>query len=201
MGAREQALTNSLDKSDRFITTEIFHTSANNRESNRIHSSNSLNRIPHRYNLYPNNIGQASYFERNNPRDLQKLNKFLLCDQPHKSQYCRSVTNIQSRKKIIGDKKLCFKCLGSGHISKLCLSQIKCFKCGRHHHVALCIDTLNSNQQNQSHHNQSVGQLTSVAEVTSKVNNLFCCKLYQLKSWTTRATYIVAEYFSTIALS
>ena len=105
LGAREQALTNSLDKSDRFITTEIFHTSANNRESNGIHSSNSLNRIPHRYNSFPNNIGQASYFERNNPKDLQKLNKRLFCDQPHKSQYCRSVTSIQSRKNIISDKK------------------------------------------------------------------------------------------------
>ena len=65
-------------------------------------------------------------------------------------------------------KKLCFKCLGSGHISKQCLPQIKCFKCGRHHHVALCIDTQNSNLQNQSHHNQSEGQLTSVAEATSE---------------------------------
>ena len=90
----------------------------------------------------------------------------MFYDQPHKSQYCRSVTNIQSRKKIISYKKLCFNCLGSGHISKQCLSQIKCFKCGRHHHVALCIDTQNSNLQNQYHHYQSEGQLTSVAEAT-----------------------------------
>ncbi|XP_047143059.1 uncharacterized protein LOC124817258 [Hydra vulgaris] len=162
LSAREQTLTNSFNKSEQFFTAETLHTGTNNREPYQTYPSNSFNRGSH-HNLRRNNLDKGSYFKRNTPRDLHKLNKCLFCEQPHKSQNCRSITNIQSRKKIISDKKLCFKCLESGHISKQCLSRIKCFKCGRHHHSALCIDTQNFNLQNQA-----VGQLTSIAEATSE---------------------------------
>ncbi|XP_047142820.1 uncharacterized protein LOC124817074 [Hydra vulgaris] len=100
LSAREQTLTNSFNKSEQFFTAETLHTCTNNREPYQTYLSNSFNRGS-RHNLKRNNTDKGSYFERNTPRDLHKLNKCLFCEQPHKSQNCRSITNIQSRKKII----------------------------------------------------------------------------------------------------
>ena len=40
--------------------------------------------------------------------------------------------------KLIKEKGKCFVCLKSGHISRMCQSNIKCFQCQKRHHVALC---------------------------------------------------------------
>ena len=62
----------------------------------------------------------------------------VFCGGKHKHQSCTIVTDVESRKDILWDKNKCFKCLRSGHSAKRCRSNISCFKCQKHHHVAVC---------------------------------------------------------------
>ena len=64
----------------------------------------------------------------------------LFCKQSHNSGQCTVVTNIDARRKILREKGRCFVCLRSGHIATNCTVSIKCFKCGKRHHVALCAE-------------------------------------------------------------
>ena len=60
------------------------------------------------------------------------------CQNSHASNSCTKVTDPQVRLKLIKEKGKCFVCLKSGHISRMCQSNIKCFQCQKRHHVALC---------------------------------------------------------------
>ena len=60
------------------------------------------------------------------------------CQGNHASNSCTKVTDPQVRMKLIKEKGKCFVCLKSGHISRMCQSNIKCFQCQKRHHVALC---------------------------------------------------------------
>ena len=62
----------------------------------------------------------------------------LFCNKNHKSQNCKIVTHVETRKNILKDKRRCFVCLKGGHISKQCTTKIECYKCSKRHHVALC---------------------------------------------------------------
>ena len=66
------------------------------------------------------------------------------------------ITNIQSRKRIIIDKHLCFKCLGSGHKLKNCTPRMKCFKSGNNHYIAL-------SQEQQNLELQTQGELRAIS--------------------------------------
>ena len=84
-------------------------------------------------------ISAASLVVNSKSRD-SKQRKFscVFCDKNHKPQHCRIVTNLDARKLILKDKNRCFKCLRTGHSSKKCRSQIKCYNCDEHHHLAMC---------------------------------------------------------------
>ena len=60
------------------------------------------------------------------------------CSQHHASSKCSIVTNVAARRAILRKKGKCFLCLTSGHLARNCSSHLKCFKCGNHHHTALC---------------------------------------------------------------
>ena len=60
------------------------------------------------------------------------------CGQHHTSIKCSIVTNVAARRAILRKKGKCFLCLRSGNLARNCSSNLKCFKCGSHHHTALC---------------------------------------------------------------
>ena len=62
----------------------------------------------------------------------------VFCEQSHKPQHCKNVTELQARKAILREKGKCFRCLRSGHLSSRCSSRIKCFNCSKTHHAAVC---------------------------------------------------------------
>ena len=65
------------------------------------------------------------------------------CRKDHASNTCKNVTRIAARKEILKKAGRCFVCLKPNHISKDCSSRIKCLKCGRQHHISICMsDTL-----------------------------------------------------------
>ncbi|XP_065679841.1 uncharacterized protein LOC136094152 [Hydra vulgaris] len=174
--AREQVSLNLNNSVDKTYTTETFFTNNNNYEKS------NFNRNSRQFN-YSKKAKENSYFDRNNPTNIPQFIKCLFCDRSHKSQYCKFITDIQNRKRIICEKHLCFKCLGSGHISKNCTSRIKCFKCGNQHHIALCLEKQNSYLQKgeqtaiSSHNNQSILLQTASTDVFDINDRLHNCRI------------------------
>ena len=60
------------------------------------------------------------------------------CQQPHPSNSCSNVTQIDARKQILKGSGRCFCCLRKGHISRECRSPRKCPKCAGRHHISIC---------------------------------------------------------------
>ena len=70
-----------------------------------------------------------------------RLKKCVLCKyEDHYSDQCRIITDIDTRRGILKNGNICFKCLKPGHIKKNCGNKIKCFRCKAegNHHTALC---------------------------------------------------------------
>ena len=53
-------------------------------------------------------------------------------------QNCHIVSDIRTKQNIEVTSKRCFVYLKGSHFAKGCSSKIKCFKCTKRHHVALC---------------------------------------------------------------
>ena len=62
----------------------------------------------------------------------------VYCKQQHRSNKSQVVTNVASRRGILRKKGVCFVFLRSGHIVRNCLSNMKCLKCYKAHHVSIC---------------------------------------------------------------
>ena len=61
------------------------------------------------------------------------------CGQSHYHDKCTVVTDLSERKEIVRKKRLCFKCLFSGHNARKCNKRRSCFKCkSAFHHTAIC---------------------------------------------------------------
>ena len=61
------------------------------------------------------------------------------CGQNHFPDKCNVVTELAQRKEIVWKRRLCFKCLFSGHSVRRCRNKNRCFKCkAGNHHTAIC---------------------------------------------------------------
>ena len=89
----------------------------------------------------------------------------VFCEQEHKPQNCKNVTNIEARKEILKRKRRCLKCLRLGHFARQCSSRMKCFNCSRHHHASMC----QPRPPPPSDNKQDNGKLTSVAGTSHSV--------------------------------
>ena len=58
--------------------------------------------------------------------------------QPHASNSCETVSNVQARRDILKKAGRCYVCLRKDHLSRECKSNVKCFTCGGRHHVSIC---------------------------------------------------------------
>nr|XP_012554848.2 uncharacterized protein LOC105843698 [Hydra vulgaris] len=86
--------------------------------------------------------------------------KCIFCSKSHKSESCKTVTNINSRRNILRDKRRCFNRLKSGHMSKDCRSRISCYECSGKHHVSMCFKRFPLHIDDSK---ESNNKLTSVA--------------------------------------
>jgi hypothetical protein len=64
------------------------------------------------------------------------------CGQPHPSNSCRSVVDVEARKRILLKDGRCFLCLKKQHVSRNCRSSLKCSNCHGQHHVSICFNGL-----------------------------------------------------------
>ena len=60
------------------------------------------------------------------------------CKQPHASNKCKTVSDVQAKKEILRKNGRCYVCLKKCHLSRDCPSQNKCFKCNGRHHISIC---------------------------------------------------------------
>ena len=60
------------------------------------------------------------------------------CQQSHSLNNCKSVTDIEERRKILRRTGRCYVCLRRGHVSRSCRSNSKCYKCKGKHHSSIC---------------------------------------------------------------
>ncbi|EYC27635.1 hypothetical protein Y032_0009g837 [Ancylostoma ceylanicum] len=73
-----------------------------------------------------------------NEQRSSNTNECVFCkSNTHAALNCNSVTDVQVRRNIVKDRKLCWKCFTNGHSSNQC-TKANCPRCGRMHHVSLC---------------------------------------------------------------
>ena len=104
-------------------------------------NSSDLNTLPFTASTFHSSDNSSNKYDKRNlnyKRNDSYSPVCLFCENNHKSHQCKLVTNITARKKILSDKKCCFRCLSNKHFSNKCLSKLKCFKCNRYHHVSIC---------------------------------------------------------------
>ena len=77
----------------------------------------------------------STLFSNNEGPPLNKDKWCTFCNGPHPLTKCVVVTYPEARKKILRQKRKCFGCLRSGHLSRDC--EARCYRCGRKHHVSL----------------------------------------------------------------
>ena len=61
--------------------------------------------------------------------------------------------------------KRCFVCLKGSHLAKDCSLKIKCFKCSKRHHIALC-------DLEESGHGSNTSSVMNIVGVDDSTNNL-----------------------------
>ena len=59
------------------------------------------------------------------------------CEGSHWGDSCPTYATVESRKRFLAEKKLCFNCARAGHRANQCRSR-GCFKCKEKHHTSLC---------------------------------------------------------------
>ena len=62
----------------------------------------------------------------------------IFCGKNHSSSKCNVVMNPESRRKILKEKGRCFLCLCAKHLSRNCLSGMRCLKCNGLHQTSIC---------------------------------------------------------------
>ena len=95
--------------------------------------------------------------------------KCCFCKQNHYHDKCTVVTDVESRKKIVYDNKLCLKCLLPSHVKKYCRSRRNCYICRSvHHHTAICDRLMKkydggnnqiTHEETQTHHINAKGSV------------------------------------------
>ena len=60
------------------------------------------------------------------------------CKKDHQSSYYKIATKLKDFKKILNEKRLCFKCTTVKHRAAECCSKKSCQTCKGKHHPSLC---------------------------------------------------------------
>lgn len=82
------------------------------------------------------------------------------CDGSHRIKECPRLkeSNLSERRSILRARKLCFNCLGKGHLFSVCPSKSSCVVCKKRHHILLHDFTERSNEQFEKK-DQNVGSI------------------------------------------
>ena len=86
-----------------------------------------------------------------------QLSPCSICMGNHPVAKCikLSSASLDEKYDIVRSKRLCFRCLKPGHLSRDCQSRSNCRDCSKRHHTLLhCVNPTNKTGQIQPHHSQ-----------------------------------------------
>lgn len=63
----------------------------------------------------------------------------VYCNQPHTSNSCQSIKEVDVQKQLLCKAGRCFNCLRRNHMSQACCSSGRCTKCRGKHHSNICL--------------------------------------------------------------
>ena len=72
------------------------------------------------------------------------------CQQEHSSQDCKVVVGVEARREKLRRSGHCYICLARGHVSRNCRRRFKCLSCKGKHHIAICLEMLQSKANTSS---------------------------------------------------
>ncbi|UYV75229.1 hypothetical protein LAZ67_12002992 [Cordylochernes scorpioides] len=69
-----------------------------------------------------------------------ELGGCIFCEKKHASQNCFAAKNmsLEEKRKVIREKKVCFKCLKGRHLARYCRTRVRCYNCGSSHFLIMC---------------------------------------------------------------
>ena len=97
-----------------------------------------------------------------------KVQHCVFCDKNNRSSNrCFKITDMEARKDLVKQKKLCFVCLEKGHAAYSCtLKNYSCKKCHRKHNIAICTFS----KQNTQKHFPSTEERSETPSTTSNIS-------------------------------
>ena len=97
-----------------------------------------------------------------------KVQHCVFCDKNnHSSNRCFKITDMEARKDLVKQKKLCFVCLEKGHAAYSCtLKNYSCKKCHGKHNIAICTFS----KQNTQKHFPSTEERSETPSATSNIS-------------------------------
>ena len=95
-----------------------------------------------------------------------------LCKLQHRAVDCTKYKSFNARRDRVRTLKLCLNCLRKGHVTKDCLSNSRCRKCGLMYHTALCYSKTAQSVHPSSNNSSNVPSNTcnNNSNVTSNTN-------------------------------
>ncbi|UYV65562.1 hypothetical protein LAZ67_3004702 [Cordylochernes scorpioides] len=69
-----------------------------------------------------------------------ELGGCIFCEKKHASQNCFAAKkmSLEEKRKVIREKKVCFKCLKGRHLARYCRTKVRCYNCGSSHFLIMC---------------------------------------------------------------
>ncbi|UYV77097.1 hypothetical protein LAZ67_14003262 [Cordylochernes scorpioides] len=69
-----------------------------------------------------------------------ELGGCIFCEKKHSSQNCFAAKkmSLEEKRKVIREKKVCFKCLKGRHLARYCRTKVRCYNCGSSHFLIMC---------------------------------------------------------------
>ncbi|UYV73873.1 hypothetical protein LAZ67_11001226 [Cordylochernes scorpioides] len=69
-----------------------------------------------------------------------ELGGCIFCEKKHASQNCFAAKNmsLEEKRKVIREKKVCFKCLKGRHLARYCRTRVRGYNCGSSHFLIMC---------------------------------------------------------------
>jgi hypothetical protein len=113
---------------------------------NTAHHSTDVNKPPQSHLQGRSKQQSISFATGINPYTVRDKNNApstcVLCHHQHDLEDCNIFINknMDDKRAFIKDKRLCFGCFGSDHMSKGCMHRHKCKKCDKRHPTSLHID-------------------------------------------------------------
>ena len=83
---------------------------------------------------FPQLVDALRKWTTRNPKIILSPEKGFKRENSYQTNDCKTVTDIEKRRLILSEKKLCFNCTGTKYRASECLSKRSCVKCkGKQH--------------------------------------------------------------------